>query len=78
MNFISLLALLFVFAYLIYSFVLVYHLTRFGIGTKPKKAALVYFTGSILLLMVLLVLYIQIDVGGVKDESLIPIEIILP
>ena len=76
MNFISLLALLFVFAYLIYSFVLVYHLTRFGIGTKPKKVALVYFIGSILLLMVLFVLYIQIDIGEVKNRSQIPVEII--
>ena len=77
MNFISLLALLFVFAYLIYSFVLVYHLTRFGIGTKPKKVALVYFIGSVLLLMVLFVLYIQIDIGEVKNRSQIPVERIL-
>jgi hypothetical protein len=31
------------------AFFIVYHLVRFGVGTKPKLVALIYFAGAILL-----------------------------
>lgn len=43
------------------SFVIFYHLTRFGIGTKPKKLAVLFLLGSVLLFSVSLVLYNTLD-----------------
>lgn len=60
-NFLLLFALIFTLGNLFYSFVLVYHLTRFGIGTEPKTTALVYFSGSIVFLLVLVFFLAQID-----------------
>jgi hypothetical protein len=37
------------FVYWIQAFFIVYHLTRFGIGSRPKIMALAFFIGSILL-----------------------------
>lgn len=39
----------------LHSFFVLYHFIRFGVGTKPKQAALVFFTGSLLLSFCLLV-----------------------
>jgi hypothetical protein len=47
--------------YIGYTFAIVYHLIRFGIGTKPKVAALVFFVGSMLLLILLFFTYYQLD-----------------
>ncbi|OGN00308.1 MAG: hypothetical protein A2736_00865 [Candidatus Yanofskybacteria bacterium RIFCSPHIGHO2_01_FULL_41_27] len=49
---ISILPILFIFIfcfYWIYSFFIVYHLVRFGIGTKPKFIAFIFMMGSLLL-----------------------------
>lgn len=51
---IPILPILFVFIfcfYWIYSFFIVYHLVRFGIGAKPKIIAFIFMMGSLLLFM---------------------------
>jgi len=51
---------LFIF-YLWYTFSIVYHFIRFGIGAKPKTLAFVFFTGSFILVGLSLYAYSQIN-----------------
>jgi len=44
-----------------YSFSIIYHLIRFGIGRGPKIAALVFFIGSIILSSAIIGAYNQIN-----------------
>jgi len=59
--------LLFVLAFLVYwvnAFFIIYHLTRFGIGSQPKIMALIFFLGSAVLFTAVLVAYTQIDLSA--------------
>ena len=46
--------------YLIGGFIIVYHLIRFGVGNIPKNTALVFFCGSIILLLITAIFFIKI------------------
>ncbi len=46
------------------AFFVIYHLTRFGVGPKPKILALVFFAGSFALFGVVAVLYSRTDLAG--------------
>ena len=48
-------------AYLWYTFSIIYHLIRFGVGREPKILALIFFIGSSGLFIITLVLYFNID-----------------
>jgi hypothetical protein len=50
------------------TFVTLYHLVRFGIGTEPKKFAAVYLIGTIALYCFMLVLFITTDVSWISDN----------
>lgn len=52
----------------IYVFFIVYHLTRFGISTKPKIIAFVFFMGSAFLFMQLIYSFNQIDLKTVLGD----------
>ena len=45
------------------AFSIVYHLTRFGVGPKPKILALVFFAGSFALFGIAAVLYSRVDLA---------------
>jgi len=47
--------------YWLHAFFIIYHLVRFGIGVKPKIYALIFFLGSMLLFMIAMFMYGQID-----------------
>ena len=47
--------------YWIFAFVMVYHLTRFGIGTQPKRLAGIFLTGSLILSATILIFFIKAD-----------------
>jgi hypothetical protein len=49
-------------------FFIVYHLVRFGIGPAPKLMALIFFTGSALLLGMAFILYSRIDFGALIEN----------
>ncbi len=59
----------------IYVFFIIYHLTRFGIGTKPKIIAFIFFIGSAFLFMQLVYSFNQIDfktiLGNFNPDSLL-------
>jgi len=55
-----------------YTFAIIYHLARFGVGTGPKKAAAVYFAGAVLLLFILFGTFTSLDtselVNGIQGQ----------
>lgn len=38
--------------YWLYVFVIIYHLTRFGVGPRPKVVAFVFFIGAVVLFII--------------------------
>ena len=64
MNFIlginAIIGLLF-FAYWIFVFVILYHLTRFGIGVVPKRLAAIFLIGSVALFGISIALFVNLD-----------------
>lgn len=58
----SIISLIFIFALLVYwvcSFLILYHLIRFGVSGQPKKIAVVFLAGSIVLTIIAVLLYSQ-------------------
>ena len=49
------------------AFVILYHLTRFGIGVQPKKFAAIFLLGSVALSFLTIILF-----TGIDKNSLIP------
>ena len=49
------------------AFIILYHLTRFGIGVQPKKFAAIFLFGSVVLSCAAIILFMNIDIN-----SLIP------
>jgi len=45
------------------AFIILYHLTRFGIGVQPKRFAAVFLFGSIILFTASILLYANMNVG---------------
>ncbi len=51
--------------YWVFNFIVLYHLTRFGIGTLPKKIALVFLLGNISLFFLSVIFYANSSTTGV-------------
>ena len=47
--------------YWIGAFIILYHLVRFGVGTGPKLSAIIFFFGSVILLIIATAMYIHFD-----------------
>ncbi|OHA91013.1 MAG: hypothetical protein A2758_01320 [Candidatus Zambryskibacteria bacterium RIFCSPHIGHO2_01_FULL_49_18] len=45
-------------------FVILYHLTRFGVGTQPKRFAAIFFLGAVVLFGVSILLFANLDLGS--------------
>jgi len=58
--------------YLWYAFSIIYHLIRFGIGTKPKTLALIFFIGSIVLFAIAISTYAQVNWKEVFSNGSLP------
>lgn len=56
--------------YWIGGFIILYHLIRFGVGTRPKIASFVFFIGSILLIVIAIALYARIDLAKFVTDVL--------
>jgi hypothetical protein len=50
-------------AFWIINFVTIYHLTRFGIGTQPKRFAAIFLFGSVFLSSAYVVIFSQLEVA---------------
>ncbi|OHB10805.1 MAG: hypothetical protein A3G05_01585 [Candidatus Zambryskibacteria bacterium RIFCSPLOWO2_12_FULL_45_14] len=44
-------------------FVILYHLTRFGIGVQPKRFAAIFLLGAVILFFASIVTYVNMDTG---------------
>ena len=51
--------------YWVQTFLIVYHLTRFGIGPAPKLFAMIFFVGSGILFMLAVGMYSRVHLGDV-------------
>ena len=60
--------LLMLFLYWAFNFIVLYHLTRFGIGTEPKKFAAVFLLGSIILFSVSVLLFSGLDLTSLQSQ----------
>ncbi len=49
------------FIFWIVTFTTLYHLTRFGVGTLPKKLSALFLVGAVLIFCISLVLFIKAD-----------------
>ena len=54
--------------YWIFIFVIFYHLTRFGIGTQPKKFATIFLVGSVILFFISTSFFMNIDTNLLKNK----------
>ena len=60
-------------AYLWFTFAIVYHLIRFGIGNRPKAIALVFLAGSFILFIAAAITFVAAaSKFGVLISSLLP------
>ncbi len=50
------------FVYWIFAFIILYHLTRFGIGTQPKKFAAIFLGGSLIFSGIAVAMFLKIDI----------------
>lgn len=62
---INLVVALALFVFWVVSFIILYHLSRFGVGVQPKRFAGIFLVGAIILFSINLILYIGVDVEGV-------------
>ena len=64
----NLLAIIFIALYWIFNFIIFYHLTRFGIGTLPKKLAAVFLLGSVGLFSFSVMLFENININNLSRQ----------
>jgi hypothetical protein len=60
--------LLALFVYWIFNFLILYHLTRFGIGTQPKRFAAIFLLGSVTLFIISSLLFASVDINSLKSR----------
>lgn len=48
------------------SFIILYHLTRFGIGTLPKKLSALFLIGAVGLFSISFLIYAGIDFNAIR------------
>jgi hypothetical protein len=59
--------LFFLFIYWVFNFIVLYHLTRFGVGTQPKKFAAVFLLGSVVLFVMSALLLNNVDLKKINE-----------
>ncbi|MBP9821963.1 MAG: hypothetical protein KBC81_00730 [Candidatus Pacebacteria bacterium] len=60
--------ILFSLAYWVPSFFVTYHLTRFGIGIRPKLIALIFFGGSVIFFTLFVISINRLDLSLVAQQ----------
>lgn len=48
-------------------FIILYHLTRFGVGVQPKRFAAVFLFGAIIIFAVALISFVSIDLSIIAN-----------
>ena len=60
--------LFFLLIYWVFNFIILYHLARFGVGTQPKKFAIVFLIGSVALFFASVLLFANLDFNLIKNQ----------
>ena len=60
----NLLAILVFIGFWLFSFIILYHLIRFGIGTAPKKTSVIFMIGSVALFSLTFTTYLKLDLSN--------------
>jgi len=47
------------------TFIILYHLTRFGIGVQPKRFAAIFLLGSVVVSGAAIILFMNIDINSI-------------
>jgi hypothetical protein len=47
--------------YWIMAFIIFYHLVRFGIGVQPKRYAIIFLLGSLILTVAIFIIFSRVD-----------------
>lgn len=53
--------------YWVFAFMIFYHLVRFGIGTQPKRLALIFLIGSGVLYCLSVIALFSIDMAALRE-----------
>lgn len=64
----SLFILALILVFWVFNFIVIYHLIRFGIGTQPKRIAVVFLLGSSVLFLMSAQLYSNIDKDDLRQR----------
>ena len=67
-----------VFFYWIFNFIVFYHLTRFGIGVRPKRYAATFLFGSVILFCVSVLFFLNMAVSNPQDQTAVILKNIFP
>ena len=51
------------FVYWAVAFIILYHLTRFGVGVQPKRFAAIFMLGSLVLSSIAIILFTKLEIG---------------
>lgn len=60
-NFIILIPILYLLAYWVFAFFIVYHLIKYGVTAWPKRIAALFLAGSLFLSILNFMIFLQID-----------------
>ena len=56
------------FTYWAVTFIILYHLTRFGIGVQPKRFAAIFIFGSLVLSVTAIILFLNLDISSLLPK----------
>lgn len=69
-NLIALFAVVLIVIYWIHCFVILYHLIRFGVGTRPKQASVLFFIGSVFLFILIILSVVFVIISPTPTPNL--------
>ena len=64
----NILAALILLVYWGVTFIIIYHLTRFGIGVQPKRFAAIFLLGSVVLSATATIFFLKIDINSLLPQ----------
>lgn len=64
----SILGILILIVYLVYNFLIFYHLVRFGIGTQPKAIGALFTFGSMFIFAANVILFLMVDFTVLQSQ----------
>lgn len=64
----NIIVVLILLAYWTVAFIIIYHLSRFGVGVQPKRFVVLFLLGSVVLSLVAIVLYARLNLTDLLSQ----------